>query len=155
MSRGAILSCPRCGAERVAAVECPRCGVIYAKARPSAARTTAAPPVPNAPERPDAAPPDPAVRTPAVWSGALDEARTELLARTFVPPIALAVAWILVSSPAGHALVRTFVSMWVHDLGHAVSAWFCGFGAFPGPWRTPFSSERMPLVTVAMIAALG
>jgi hypothetical protein len=90
-----------------------------------------------------------------VWSGALDEARTELLARTFVPPIALAVAWILVSSPAGHALVRTFLSMWVHELGHAVSAWFCGFGAFPGPWRTPVSSERMPLVTVAMIAALG
>jgi hypothetical protein len=45
--------------------------------------------------------------------------------------------------------------MWLHELGHAVTAWLCGFGAFPGPWRTPVSAGRMPLVPVVLAAAFG
>jgi hypothetical protein len=156
MAPDATLSCPRCGTGRVAALECPRCGVIYAKARPSATPTsTAAQPVANPPEFPQAALFEPGARRPVVWVGVLDEARAELFARTLVPPLAVAFAWLLVSSPVGHMVVRTFLSMWIHELGHAASAWLCGFGAFPGPWRTPVSAERMPLVSVAIVAALG
>jgi hypothetical protein len=36
-----------------------------------------------------------------------------------------------------------------------VAAWLCGFGAFPGPWLTPISEQRIPVVTVALLAALG
>jgi hypothetical protein len=88
----------------------------------------------------------------AVWDGVVEEARGELRIRTLAPPVALLVAWGLVSTGAGHALVRTFLSMWIHELGHAVSAWLCGFGAFPGPWRTPVSNGRMPLVVVVLAA---
>jgi hypothetical protein len=138
MPTAPALACPRCGAERVAAPECPRCGVIYAKARAAAPRT-ATPPIGSA----------------AVWGGATEEARAELVARALVPPAALAVAWLLVVSSVGHLLARTFLTMWVHELGHAATAWLCGFGAFPGPWRTPVSDGRVPLVSVALVAALG
>lgn len=144
-------SCPRCGAARATGPECPRCGVIYAKARP---RAPAAPP----PEEPcrggDAAaagPPLPAAR----WTGDEDEARRELLIRTIAPPAALALAWAVVATGPGHAVLRTFLSMWVHELGHAVTAWLCGYGAFPGPWRTPVSAGRLPLVIALVTAALG
>jgi hypothetical protein len=91
----------------------------------------------------------------AEWDGDRNDARLELALRAAVPPLALFVAWLLVSSRAGHFFARTFLSMWVHELGHAVAAWLCGFGAFPGPWRTPVSDARVWLVPVAVAAALG
>jgi len=137
-------ACPRCGAPRAGGTECPRCGVIYAKARPPAPRARA-----------EAAPPPPLAPDSAPWRGELDDARLELALRAAVPPLALGVAWVLVSSPSGHALARTFLSMWVHELGHAVAAWLCGLGAFPGPWRTPVSDSRLALVPLAVAAGLG
>ena len=92
---------------------------------------------------------------PASWRGQVEDARRELLARAIALPAALLVAWALVSTGVGHALVRTFFSMWVHELGHAVAAWWSGYGAFPGPWRTPVSAQRMPLVVIALAAALA
>lgn len=92
---------------------------------------------------------------PAAWRGDLDDARRELRVRAVAPPAALAVAWILVASGPAHALVRMLASMWVHEAGHAVAAWLSGFGAFPGPWRTPVSSTRMPLLIAALAIGLA
>jgi hypothetical protein len=66
----------------------------------------------------------------------------------------LAIAWILIQTSLGQFLLRTFLSMWIHELGHAVTAWICGFSAFPGPWRTSIADERSPVV-VAIIFAGG
>jgi hypothetical protein len=52
-------------------------------------------------------------------------------------------------------LVRTFLSMWVHELGHAVAAWVSGHAAFPGPWRTPISDDRVAAVVIGLAGALG
>jgi hypothetical protein len=87
--------------------------------------------------------------------GGVEDARRELLIRSVAPPVALLVAAALVASPTWHAVVRTFLTMWVHELGHAVTAWACGYGAFPGPWRTAVSSARQPLVILALAGALG
>jgi len=136
-------TCPRCGADRGPGPECPRCGVIYARARPR----PAPPPSPA-----EAA--GPAEGRPAAWPGDGDDARRERLVRTVAPPAALLLAWALTSAPALHALVRTFLSMWVHEAGHAVTAWLCGFGAFPGPWRTLVSATRQPLLVAVLGAGL-
>jgi hypothetical protein len=148
-------ACPNCDAPRAPGPECPRCGVIYAKAR---GRIAAA--VPDAaaalePAAPAAAfemlAPDVETR----WEGDLEDVRREWLIRAVAPPAALALAWLLVSSPMGHMLSRVFLSMWVHELGHAVTAWLSGFAAFPGPWRTPVSAARQPAVFLLLAAALA
>jgi hypothetical protein len=93
--------------------------------------------------------------TEAKWQGDLEDARIELKIRTFAIPVALALAWLVAHSQMLHALMRVFLSMWVHELGHASTAWLCGFGAFPGPWRTPISESRVPFVSILLIGALG
>jgi hypothetical protein len=93
-------------------------------------------------------------QAPTAWGGELEAARDELRIRALAPPLALLAAFGLVSTGAGQSIVRVVLSMWVHELGHAVTAWFCGFLAFPGPWFTPVSSGRRPLVIVVLGAAL-
>jgi hypothetical protein len=93
-----------------------------------------------------------------VWEGDLDDARIELKLRLFAVPIALLVAALFVQSGFGHFVLRTFLSMWIHELGHAVAAWLCGFPAAPGPWKTLVSEARslpFALLVVAALAALA
>jgi len=132
--------CPHCAAPRpTALLECPRCGVIYAKAHPRATE----------PIRAEHLPPE----SPA-WDAEGDEAALEARLRAWAIPGALLFSWLLVKTGAGHFLVRTFFSMWVHETGHAATAWLCGFLAFPGPWLTPTAAERSPLFVILLAAAL-
>jgi hypothetical protein len=90
---------------------------------------------------------------PAVsWRDPTNDPEIERRIRQFALPVALAVA-LAVSRSGLRGISRTFLTMWVHEAGHAVAAWLCGFGAFPGPWRTPVSEGRIPLV-IALVAAL-
>ncbi len=145
-------ACPRCGEPRILAPECPSCGVLYAKAEARAARLATQPaPVSYAePERPPHLPPE-----GLAWGGDLEDARLELRMRQFALPVALGMAWLLVNAPMGGSLVRVFLSMWVHELGHAVTAWFCGFPAIPGPWVTRISETRSTLLFLLLAASLG
>jgi hypothetical protein len=102
------------------------------------------------PERPAHLPPE----TPA-WQGDAEEAVLEGRLRAFAVPAALLIAFALVRSGLGHFFLRTFVSMWVHEIGHAVTAWLCGFMAFPGPWFTPVAETRSPLLALLVSFALG
>ena len=134
------MQCPKCQFDHAAqTTECLKCGIVFAKYHryQDALHTF---PIHSDAEQ----------GTPVT----LQEARTELLYRLLVLPVALLVAWLLVGSPLA-PLVRIFVSMWVHEAGHAVTAWLCGFGAFPGPWLTPVSSGRVPVVTVALTVGVG
>jgi hypothetical protein len=45
--------------------------------------------------------------------------------------------------------------MLIHESGHAITAWLCGFSAVPGLWFTPVSPERVPLVSVAVVGLVG
>jgi hypothetical protein len=152
-------ACPRCGAPRILAPECPTCGVLYAKAEARAARAAKAAPTPEAPPRTPApaeleSPPLP---PPAglTWGGDLEDARLELRLRLFALPVALGVCWLLVKSPGWHGLLRTFLAMWIHELGHAVTAWLCGFPSLPGPWVTRTWETRAPLVFLLVAIGLG
>lgn len=85
-------------------------------------------------------------------------AATERQLRIWAVPVVFALALASMQSNAWHALSRTFLTMWIHELGHAISAWLCGFGALPGPWRTGVSGERVALVTLlvaTLLVALG
>jgi hypothetical protein len=138
-------TCPRCGAARVQALDCPRCGVIYAKAE-ALALAAAVAGLPHAAETLDVA---------GIWPGEDSDEALELRLRTFAIPVALGVAAVAVWSNLGHFFVRTFASMWVHETGHAVAAWLCGYLAFPGPWFTPVANARSPILATAIAGALG
>ncbi len=137
------MDCPKCGfALDAGGSECPRCGVIVAKFL--RAHET---PQESAIEFPSA------LQTEAVDAAERERAaRSELIARALAVPLALAFAWFAVhSSPGG---VR-MLSMWVHESGHAVSAWLCGYLAWPGPWFTPIASERSPVFTMLLVGLLA
>lgn len=146
-------ACPRCGEPRILAPECPKCGVLYAKAQARTARPApqAPPAAEPAPEPPEAAPFAPSL----FWDRELEDARLELRLYQFALPVALLVAWVLVNSPFGRMITRVFLSMWVHELGHATSAWLCGFPSFPGPWVTRTWETRSTLLFLLVATWLG
>jgi hypothetical protein len=53
------------------------------------------------------------------------------------------------------SLQRIFLAMPVHELGHAVTAWFCGYFAVPTLWRTLIPEERGFIAPVLLAVALG
>ncbi|HEU0264505.1 MAG TPA: hypothetical protein VFR01_02130 [Geobacterales bacterium] len=134
------MECPNCHFDHPEqSTTCLRCGIIFAKyARHQEAHL--ATPVPATAEITDLS--------------ALQEERSELRYRIVALPMALLLAWMLANTGGGFFL-RTFIGMWVHESGHAVTAWLAGFGAFPGPWFTPVSDERMTTVIVAVAIGLG
>ncbi|WP_224372775.1 hypothetical protein [Hyalangium versicolor] len=158
MERTFSSSCPRCGAPRAPAPECPQCGVYYSRAEARAARAAQAtlaaePPVDFAAPNPERPPHLPAETLR--WDGNAEDARMELKIRLFAVPAALLLMWMLHSTGMGHRLLRTFLSMWIHESGHAVTAWLCGFLSFPGPWATPVAEMRSPFFSLLLAGGLG
>jgi len=135
------MDCPKCGfAMNADAAECPRCGVVIAKflrAHEAALKSAVGLSLP------------PHTAVPADAPEGERSARSEQIARAMAVPFALVLARLLVKrSPGG---VR-ILAMWVHESGHAASAWLCGYVAWPGPWFTPVGSERSPVFTLLLLA---
>ena len=136
------MECPKCGfAQDQDPAECPRCGVVFAKFLHAEAHAVS--PLPG---------PVPSAANLEQVRADGDELRRELRARVLAFPCALLGACMAVKTAPG--LVRIF-TMWVHESGHAVSAWMCGYGAWPGPWITPIGSERSIALTGLLVALLG
>lgn len=166
MEATSLQACPRCQSPRTTGPECPRCGIIYAKAEARAARQReeAAPDVPEVPEEPpplvdpawlvtpdlrsDVLPPE----TPA-WDGDAQEAVFEHRLRTWATPVALLVSYVVLSSNFG-AFAARLITMPFHELGHAMTAWFCGRSAFPSLWVTALFG-RSYFLALMLAAALG
>jgi hypothetical protein len=75
--------------------------------------------------------------------------------RAAVVPAALVIALAVHASAAGRFVERTFMSMLVHELGHAVTAWWCGYGALPGLWKTLIPETRGVVAPVLIAAGNG
>jgi hypothetical protein len=78
----------------------------------------------------------------------------ELRMRALALPLAIAVAWGVAHTGMPRSLMRIFFSMWIHEIGHAVTAWLCGLPAFPGPWFTPVAQQRSWLFALCLTALL-
>lgn len=144
-------TCPWCNAARAPGPACPRCGANYAKAELIKAHGRAVTPPPTpAEELP--------VPVPAVIVGAEDRAvdDPELEWKLCVAAIPAALAVALAFHLLTPGLQRILFGMPVHELGHAVSAWLCGYFAIPTLWKTlTFSDSRGWLVPVVLAGAIA
>jgi hypothetical protein len=77
----------------------------------------------------------------------------EWKARAIAIPAALIIAVGFHAVATGHFLQRTFLTMMVHEVGHAVTALACGFRAVPTLWKTLIADHRAIVVT-ALVGAL-
>ena len=138
------MDCPKCSFPLEAdPAECPRCGIVIAKFRRAGGESIGAVVLPPL-----------HLATHAVTGAPEQEsaARSERFARAIALPLALLFAWLAVKRSPG--AVR-MLSMWVHESGHAVAAWLCGYWAWPGPWFTPVGTERSPSLTLLFVGALA
>jgi len=87
-------------------------------------------------------------------SGCYDGA-VEWKLRAAAIPGALLVALAFHAWPTGHFLQRTFLSMMVHEVGHAATAWWCGFGALPTLWKTLIPETRGAVWMLVAALELG
>ncbi|HEX4932714.1 MAG TPA: hypothetical protein VFV33_06000, partial [Gemmatimonadaceae bacterium] len=122
------------------------CGVVYAKARPRGV-------APVAVEAPAFPTPEYVAPPPTEWHLGREESRRERIVRIFAVPVVLLLAFGITRADFGHMVARVFASMWIHELGHAVSAWLCGHFALPGPWRTMVGDERSAFTIALVLAA--
>jgi hypothetical protein len=139
-------ACPWCNAPRAEGLTCPRCGANYAKAEQIKAHG-------RAPAVEQVA----TVPVPATLVG-MEERVVEDPAREFKLSVA-ALPAMLALGLAFHAMTpglqRIFFGMPVHELGHAVTAWFCGYFAVPTLWRTLVAEERGFIAPLVLAGFLG
>ena len=133
-------TCPWCNAPRAEAPNCPKCGANYAKAEAIKKGGKAAP----APEPAEPTPVAPRSQI-ADLSNAVDpegqvDSQLELKLCIAAVPAALAVAVLLHSFVPG--LQRIVFGMPLHELGHSMTAWLCGFAAIPTLWLSHIPEER-------------
>jgi len=137
-------TCAWCNAPRGDGPKCPSCGADYAKAEQIRRQGKAVAAVPQAI----------AVEAPApaalvgLEDREVEDPKLELQITVIAPPAMLALA--IVFQLLLPSLQRIFLSMPVHELGHAATAWLCGFPAIPTFWQTRVWEGRSLLMTLAL-----
>jgi hypothetical protein len=146
-------TCPWCSAPRVDAPACPRCGANYAKAELIKAHGRAAmAPATAAEQAPVMAQPVPAVIVGADEQ-AVDDPVLEWKLCIGAIPAALALGTLFhMLTPS---LQRIFFGMPVHELGHALTAWLCGYFAIPTLWKTIVPESRGFLAPLLLAGAIA
>lgn len=149
-------TCPWCEAPRQDGPDCPRCGANYAKAEAikkhgRAEVAVAASPADDVPDAQIFIAGDAQLE----GSEVIDDPQTEFWMCVAAIPAMLLIAVIFQSMEWGRFVQRLVFAMPVHELGHAVTAWLCGFGAIPTVWVTLTSDERGLIAPLAVLAAVA
>ena len=153
-------TCPWCSATRDEGPTCPKCGAIYAKAAAIKAHGSAKAVIAAAPVG-ALQPADPVLdfeldvdNSAGEWQ-LVDDADLEWKFCVAAIPVALLVSLVVYVSGIGAFLLRLFLSMPVHELGHAFAAWFSGFDAIPTVWKTLVPETRGFVMPLGLLAGLG
>jgi Zn-finger nucleic acid-binding protein len=83
-----------------------------------------------------------------------EDDRMEAWVRAVAIPASLFLAFLMSISDGLRNLGKIFLSMWIHELGHATTAWFTAYPAFPGPWKTWVFEEQSVLMFLLVTTAL-
>ena len=83
-----------------------------------------------------------------------EDPEREWRVRAYAIPAALGLALMFHASATGHWLQRVVLSMMVHELGHAVAAWWCGYAAVPTVWKTLVPETRSVGISLVLAGVL-
>ena len=149
-------TCPWCEAPRQDGPDCPRCGANYAKAEAirkhgRAESAVAALPAEDIPETQIFIAGDAELEDSEV----IDDPQTEFWMCVAAIPAMLLIAVAFHAMEWGRFMQRLAFTMPVHELGHAVTAWLCGFSAIPTLWVTLTSDGRGFIAPLAVLAAVA
>jgi hypothetical protein len=132
------MECPKCHFDHpLQTSECLKCGVIFSKYVAFEEAVAAVRAV--APER-----------SPEELADEQRKASAEFRCRLFALPGALLLGFLI---DWAMPTMTAFLSMWLHEFGHAITAWFCGYAAFPTAWITMIPDDRGRWISVALGAA--
>ena len=149
------MTCPWCQAPRAAGPNCPKCGANYAKAEQIKVkgRAQVEKAEPAAPEPEAVAEPLATLVFRGIDEQAVEDPVLEFKLCVAAIPVALLLGVVFHLITPG--LQRIVFGMPVHELGHAVSAWFTGFWAIPTLWKTIIPEERGVVAPVLLAGAIG
>ncbi len=85
------------------------------------------------------------------YAGVTEDKKTERALRIWAVPVVFCVAAVAMQFQSLHNLARMLMTMWLHELGHAVTGWLTGYPSLPGPWRTWSSDHRSWLLTAVIV----
>lgn len=132
------MECPKCHFDHPQQLEeCLKCGIVFAKFlqfQEAVANVR------------DVTPP---TRSASDIATGQRQAHNEFLCRVFAVPGALLFGWLVNWAMPS---LSAFLSMWLHESGHAIAAWFCGYTAFPTAWFTIIPEERSRWISVILAA---
>jgi hypothetical protein len=133
------MECPKCHFDHPQQTdECLKCGVIFAKYLAFENAVAAVRPVEQKPTQEVAA--------------EQRKSQSEFLYRIFALPGALLFGYL---ANWATPMLTTFLAMWLHESGHAITAWFCGYAAFPTAWITLIPAERGRWISIVLGAAVA
>ena len=135
------MQCPKCHFDSpLQTDECLKCGIIFAKYLAFEKAVAEVRPV---------AAPEPEPSREEIQQDQ-QKAHREFLFRVFALPAALLMGWLInLTAP----MLTAFLEMWLHESGHAITAWFCGYAAFPTAWITLIPDERGRWISIVLGAA--
>ncbi|HVZ19307.1 MAG TPA: hypothetical protein VG897_19460 [Terriglobales bacterium] len=134
------MECPKCHFDHPQQTdECLKCGVIFAKYRAFQEAVEAVHPV------------EPGQSAQQVGEEQ-QKAQHEFFCRIFALAVALLLGWL---SNYAMPMLTYFLAMWLHESGHAITAWFCGYAAFPTAWITLIPNERGRWISIVLGAAVA
>ena len=149
-------ACPWCNAPRGSGPECPKCGANYAKAeairKQGRAGAAAAAPV-AAPVETDPVPRGGIQIQPLAEPEGVDDPVLEFKFCLAAIPAMLVLAMLF--NAFLPFLQRTFLTMPVHELGHSITAWLCGFWSIPTLWKAITAESRGLVTPLAVLGAVG
>ncbi|MGH9522577.1 MAG: hypothetical protein ACRD3E_08600 [Terriglobales bacterium] len=129
------MECPKCHFDHAQQFnECMKCGVVFAKFLEFQEAVDSVRVV----EAPEISPADDMV--------AEHRTHTEMLCRIFALPGALLFGWLV---NQGLPTLAAFLEMWLHESGHAITGWLCGYNSLPTAWFT-ITGSRGRWISVIM-----
>ena len=142
-------TCAWCDAPKQYGLICPECGADYAKAEAIKSKGKAASIVSESSEESS----DSFVEDNKNLIPVSDPDYEKTLC-LFALPAMLGVAMLVQITGFLAGMQRIVFGMPVHEMGHAVTGWLCGFNSIPSLWVTVSSGERGYISSVAVLAAL-